>query len=212
MIEACLFDFDGTLTELTLDFSDLRGEVEKITMKYVPESFIRSLDNLYTLEMIYAMENRLGEAGSHFQGGGLCQAMRARGRRGDGKAGLSLYEGRAPMPCGKEDYRIGVMTRNCRAAVIRPSRIAAYVDAVATREDVSVVKPDPGHVMALLDSTRPHRPSEGPRHRRPPHRHPRGHGVRSSPPRAYSQEEPKGLLSRKPGPPSSSTTSERCRL
>ena len=38
MIEACLFDFDGTLTELTLNFSDMRGEVERIALKYVADS------------------------------------------------------------------------------------------------------------------------------------------------------------------------------
>ncbi len=47
MIEACLFDFDGTLTELTLDFSGLRGEVGKNTLKYVPESVVRALEDLY---------------------------------------------------------------------------------------------------------------------------------------------------------------------
>ena len=43
------------------------------------------------------------------------------------------------------------MTRNCRAAIEKAfPDMDVYVNAVATREDVSAVKPHPAHVMALL--------------------------------------------------------------
>ena len=151
MIEACLFDFDGTLTELTLDFSDLRGEVEKIALKYVADSLVRGLGDLYIVEMIYAIENHLGSLGKLFREEAF---IRLRDLEVEGAQGKAVYPyvRKVLRALRKKGILIGIMTRNCRAAIGRvfPDMLA-YVDAVATREDVAVVKPDPGHVMAILD-------------------------------------------------------------
>jgi phosphoglycolate phosphatase len=150
MIKASLFDFDGTLTELTLDFVDLRAEVEKIVLKYVPESLVRTFDGLYILEMIYAVESHLGRARLDFREetfGKLCE-LEVEGA--DGK-NVYPYTRDVLRDLRKKGVRIGVVTRNCRAAVekVFPD-IAAYVDVVAAREDVPVVKPHPGHIAAVL--------------------------------------------------------------
>ncbi len=42
MIKGIIFDFDGTLTELTIDFSFVRGEIEKVARRYVGDEEIRS--------------------------------------------------------------------------------------------------------------------------------------------------------------------------
>ena len=67
MFKAAIFDFDGTLIELTLDFSDLRRHVERLALSYVPEGFIRGLDGIYMLEMIDEVEKELGATGVAFR-------------------------------------------------------------------------------------------------------------------------------------------------
>ena len=67
MFRAAIFDFDGTLIELTLDFSDLRRHVERLALTYVPRAFIRGLDSLYMLEMIDEVEEKLGGPGAAFR-------------------------------------------------------------------------------------------------------------------------------------------------
>lgn len=150
MIEASLFDFDGTLTELTLDFSGMRAEVEKILLKHVPEPVVRTFDDLYILEMIYALEDRLGPAGPRLRKETF---DRLREIEVEGAGGKSVYPyTRGVLRALRErGLRIGVVTRNCRAAIDRVfPDIEAYVDAVAAREDVPVVKPHPGHITAAL--------------------------------------------------------------
>lgn len=150
MIEACLFDFDGTLAPLTLDFTGMREEVEKIALSYVPVSLLRGLDNLYTLEMIRAVQDYLGPSGSSFRDEAFARLCELEVEAADGKV-LYDYTRDVLGTLRKGGLRIGVVTRNCRAAIkkVFPD-IEIYVDAVATREDVTAVKPDPAHILAIL--------------------------------------------------------------
>jgi phosphoglycolate phosphatase len=51
----------------------------------------------------------------------------------------------------EEGVRIGIVTRNCRAAVGRIlERNALPHDVLLTRDDVELVKPDPEHLLAAL--------------------------------------------------------------
>ena len=52
---------------------------------------------------------------------------------------------------GRRSIRTGVVTRNCRAAVIKTfSDIELYCQAVLTRDDAYRVKPHPENLMAAL--------------------------------------------------------------
>jgi len=67
MIRAAIFDFDGTLTPLTLDFSLLRAKVEETAREYVDESVLASQSDQYILEMIHAVADTLAEEGPRFR-------------------------------------------------------------------------------------------------------------------------------------------------
>ena len=97
MIEAVIFDFDGTLTELTLDFGEIRGEIEKIAQKFVSHAADAGLDNLYILEMISHVEGMIDEAGPRFRREASPGFARWRSKRPTAR-NLSLREGRAPHP------------------------------------------------------------------------------------------------------------------
>ncbi len=120
--------------------------------------------------MIYAIENLLGSRGNLSGRRPLsgCAIWRSKGRR----VRLSiLIRERFFGSCGKRGILIGIMTRNCRAAIRRVfPDMAAYVDAVATREDVPLVKPDPG-TSWRYSTPRRHGPLEGLPRGRPSHRY-----------------------------------------
>jgi phosphoglycolate phosphatase len=159
MIEACLFDFDGTLTELTLDFSEMRKEVEKIILRYIPEDLVRTFDNLYILEMIYEVERHLGPEGPSLRKEAFARLEELEVEGSDGK-GPYPYTKSVLESLQKRGLHIAVVTRNCKAAVkkVFPD-VEAYADVVAAREDVSVVKPHPGHILAALGLLRHSHPS-----------------------------------------------------
>jgi phosphoglycolate phosphatase len=150
MIKAVVFDFDGTLTGLTLDFGNMRKEVESIAATYLPAASLKPFSDLYTLEMIGEVEKILARKGTAFR-------QDAFNRLRDLE--IAAAAGKEPYPYTRDVLRvlrgkgikIGVMTRNCRDAlkVVFPD-IESYVDAIVTREDVRQVKPDPRHVSTVL--------------------------------------------------------------
>jgi phosphoglycolate phosphatase len=150
MLRAVIFDFDGTLTELTLDFGALREAVEAIAARYVPAGTLRSLDGLYILEMIDALEGLIGDGGASFRKEALDLLRDMEVEAASGKE-VYPYTREVLDALRREGLLIGVVTRNCTAAVERVfPDIRRYVDAVATRDDVREVKPEPAHVGAIL--------------------------------------------------------------
>lgn len=63
MIKGVVFDFDGTLTELTLDFPDMRENLDRLISKRIPREISREYEGLLMLEKIAAVEERLGHEG-----------------------------------------------------------------------------------------------------------------------------------------------------
>jgi phosphoglycolate phosphatase len=151
-ITTILFDFDGTLATLNIDFASMRENILALIGDYniSPESY----KNLFVLEMI--------EAG---------RKMIARSHRGDGDDFLNsaltlvrnmeieaaergkLIEGVETMLKRLRERGIstGIVTRNCLDAVQRifPD-VNNYCGAVITREFTERVKPHPDHIRLAL--------------------------------------------------------------
>jgi phosphoglycolate phosphatase len=152
-IEAVLFDFDGTLVHLNIDFAQMRADVEAVLPRYGLSTEGKS--SLYTLEFI---EERVEELTSR-DGEETAAAFRQ-----DVEAAMVAIEMAAadtaeihpgvPGLLGKlreRGIKIGIVTRNCRAAVERILRNDALAhDALLTRDDVEAVKPAPDHLLAAL--------------------------------------------------------------
>ncbi len=152
-IEAVLFDFDGTLVHLNIDFGRMRADVEAILPRYG-----LSADNKasrYTLELI----DECAQALTTRNGGEVAAAFRR-----DAAAALVAIEMEAAeaaqvhpgVPELLEQLRergikVAIVTRNCRAAVERIlAKNRLPYDALLTRDDVTAVKPDPEHLLAAL--------------------------------------------------------------
>ncbi len=151
-ISAVIFDFDGTLTPLTLNFSDLRAEVEALAQQYVDTPVINNLSHLYVVEMIYELERLLGHAGAEFRRRAF---ERLAVLETEGARDKELY-GYTREVLGRlraRGIKVAIITRNCADAVriVFPD-MDVYVDSVVTRDDVDRVKPHPNHVAKVLST------------------------------------------------------------
>jgi phosphoglycolate phosphatase len=151
MIRAIVFDFDGTLTELTLDFTSMRNKLKELVLNYVSPEIMREFNGLLMLELIYAVENRLEQRGLAFRDRAFRLLREIEVEAADGKE-VYPYTREILRLLREMGMKLGVMTRNCEGAVrkVFPD-IDQCVDAVVAREHVLVVKPDPSHPRAVLD-------------------------------------------------------------
>ncbi len=151
MIKGVIFDFDGTLTELALDFGGMRDALVKSLLGYVTEETLRELGGLLMLEMIYAVEKKVGHRGAALRKETFAVLRDIEVATATGKD-VFPYTRPTLRSLRRIGVKLGVMTRNCAEAVrkIFPD-IDTYVETVVSREDVAVVKPDPSHARAVLD-------------------------------------------------------------
>ncbi len=151
-MEAVIFDNDGTLVELNIDFGIMREGVEAFLADYGIEP--EGLKGLYVLEMIDEATRRISEqdpsegASFYHRSHELVTEHEVRAAK-EGRilpgviSMLSLLGGKG--------VKIGVITRNCHKAVktVFPE-IERYCDIFIPRDDVTRVKPHPHHVALAL--------------------------------------------------------------
>ena len=156
MIKGVIFDFDGTLTELTLDFGHLRTEIEKVARRYVGDDDIKSQEGQYVIEMIYGVEGRLVEQVDAFRREAFVRLRELEMEASRGKDVYS-YTRDVLRRLREKGIKIGVITRS-HVDVLKlvfPD-IASYVETIVTRDEVREVKPHPNHgseVLRLLGIT-----------------------------------------------------------
>jgi len=148
-----IFDFDGTLAALNVDFKAMRsGVLERIRSRGLPPE---PFENLFALEMITEAREVLSvsdpsqaelfsnEAFDFIRGIEVTSAREGR-----------VFEGVPDMLLAlrKRQIATAVLTRNCRDAVktMYPD-IEGHVDMLMTRDDVDRVKPDPLHLLTVLE-------------------------------------------------------------
>jgi phosphoglycolate phosphatase len=154
-IEAVLFDFDGTLVDLNIDFDRMRRDVEAL----LPEHGLPTEGNehLYTLELIREGASTLVAQ----EGAAAAEAFRRAAHAAivavelDAAANAEIHTGVPELMrrLQQRGLKIGIVTRNCRAAV---ERILGHStlphDVLVTRDDVDQVKPHPEHLTTALRS------------------------------------------------------------
>lgn len=160
MRDTFLFDLDGTLVTMELDFAQIRKEVDYILVdKGYPQelldykkSVLETIDSAVT----YLQENGLTwkelkkEVDTYLEKTELEAASRAVLLEGAKDILVTLKE---------KKKKVGIITRNNRRValnVLKKSGLSPYVDIVLARDDVDNVKPHPDHVVKAvekLDST-----------------------------------------------------------
>jgi phosphoglycolate phosphatase len=148
--QAVLFDFDGTLVHITIDFEAMRNAPLAVIARYgeTPDG------GKWTLEIVEAVRDRLARKdpalAAQFQREALASIEAIE---------LEAAERAEPLPTVVSTLQwlkahgiaVGIVTRNCRAAVLNVlERSGLVVDALFSRDDVEHVKPHPGHLLAAL--------------------------------------------------------------
>jgi phosphoglycolate phosphatase len=153
-LRGIVFDFDGTLAKLNIDFPRMRQEVVDWISNYNVPLSDNALKDLFVLEMINAgiilvSQYQPGKevefiAGAHER---IAHLEIEAARKG------SLFDGTRELLQALRTTAIktGVITRNCLSAVqlLFPD-IHQYTHAVITREQTPYVKPHPEHLLMIL--------------------------------------------------------------
>jgi phosphoglycolate phosphatase len=154
-LRAVVFDFDGTLAKLNIDFSRMRQEVLDLIaacgISRLPDNF----RDLPVLELIAAGAVLASQRKTGGKSAFLTQAYASiSGVEIEAAQRGALFHGTRELlrSLHRQGVKTGVITRNCLAAVqtLFPD-IDGYVQTVITREQTPRVKPDPGHLMMALD-------------------------------------------------------------
>jgi phosphoglycolate phosphatase len=150
--DAMVFDFDGTLAVLNLDFGDMRQRVLALAAGrgLAPDT----LRDMYILEMIdYATALLRCQLGNHAEAFYHDAHQVLQDIEVEAAQSSRLLPGVPELLETLRQRRIGVgiVTRNCTAAVrvIFP-HLDSYCQAFLARDHVTQVKPHPGHLQAAL--------------------------------------------------------------
>lgn len=142
-IRAVIFDFDGTLTPLTLDFSLLRSRVEDLAREYVDQRAIDRQRDQYIIEMVYSINDEIDQGTSAFRDRAFRELDRLEIEASRNKD-LYPYTRGVLTRLKSRDVRIGIITRSSVPVIhtIFPD-VFDYIDHIVTRDDTRYVKPDP---------------------------------------------------------------------
>ena len=152
-VKAMVFDFDGTLAVLTIDFGLMKGRVLEWMKTFgIGEERFQERYLLEIIEEVYhllAKEQNPSEAERFYHGS----------HRILKEVEIEAAEGGRLIPGSKEmlgwlrhkGMKVGIVTRNCEDAVRRVfPEIDAYCDVFVSRDGVKKVKPHPDHLTAVL--------------------------------------------------------------
>jgi phosphoglycolate phosphatase len=152
-IAAVVFDFDGTLAELTIDFMLMKRRIAALAGAFLgqpPET-----DSLPALEWLDLLAGEVGAADSalglelHTRGRLLITSMELEAA---GRGRLFPFARRVLAGLSARGLATAVITRNCTAAVKRlVPDIESLCGCFLARDSVPRPKPDPGHVLSACE-------------------------------------------------------------
>ena len=155
-INAIIFDFDGTLAVLNIDFSSLRKKILDLIIYYgIREEMIQEH---YVLEIIDEVYQILGERNPSSAEAFYRESHQTlhEVEMSAAKKGNLIPGTRATLErLRKNGIKVGIVTRNCEDAVreVFPD-IDNLCDVFVSRNSVKKVKPHPDHLTQVLDSLR----------------------------------------------------------
>ena len=152
-IESFVFDFDGTLALLRLDFAEMKMRLNLLAVRCFgqspPEPFLPVLEWVAWLD---GSIRQSGGDGGEFRQKALSLIVQMELQAA---AGGALFPFTRPILRALKDRgaKTAIITRNCEAAVrlVFPD-ISDHCCAFFSRDHVSSPKPDPAHLIRALDS------------------------------------------------------------
>jgi len=157
ILQGMVFDFDGTLAHLTIDFDEMRREAASLAEDYL--NFRPGPDKAPVLEWI----EQIGLTISGEKGAGREKALEFREKclemiqeielRAAEKGELFDYTRPLLARLSENGVSTAIITRNCSRAVriVFPD-IGDYCPCLLARDQTKRVKPDPAHLREALKS------------------------------------------------------------
>lgn len=150
-IDAVLFDFDGTLVNIKIDFVRMRQDVLSLGVEYG----VSPKSDIYVLEAIDEIFNTLLAKD---------EILASKFKKKAEQILIDIELDAVPTSIcypnadktleilKNKGIKVGIVTRNCRLAVLKTSEKAGFIyDVLLTRDDVQKVKPDPQHLWDALN-------------------------------------------------------------
>lgn len=155
-IDTIVFDFDGTLAELRLDFSEMKRRLAQLAepfLGYRPEpGTLPALEWLSVLAGEVRPRDGSNGEGLVRAGQALILEMEMEAAR---QGRLFHYVRHMLNGLRRSGIRLAIITRNCQPAVATTfPDWSCHCDCLLTRDQVAVVKPDPDHLLQALDALR----------------------------------------------------------
>ncbi len=153
-IRAILFDLDGTLVESPIGFDEMKRRVLALARQFGVDATPWS--PWPTLEIVARVREALG-----CESGDAAARFAVSANQAIIAVEMDAAQDAAPIPgvpemlrsLDAQGYAVGIVTRNCRAAVERAlARQPLACRALLTRDDVAHVKPDPRHLTDALEA------------------------------------------------------------
>ena len=153
-IRAVIFDFDGTLAVLNIDFSVMRERIFDLMKRYdVQEDTIQEKYLLEIIDEVYQTlwEKNPSGAETFYQGAHeILHEIEMKAA----EAGKLIPGTEATLKSlRRKGINIGIITRNCEDAVrkVFPD-INDFCDVFVSRNSVKKVKPHPDHLTCVMES------------------------------------------------------------
>jgi phosphoglycolate phosphatase len=151
--QAILFDFDGTLAP-NLDLADMRRQIAAMAAATQTPADVYA--DLYIVEIITATSAWMRGQNQHKQADEFEAASHQRIIDIEVAAAQTtnlFSQARSKLTAlRQQNIKLGIVTRNCRAAVLQMCPdLDDYVDALHARDDTVHLKPDVRHLQANLD-------------------------------------------------------------
>ncbi|MGV8074525.1 MAG: HAD family hydrolase [Syntrophobacteraceae bacterium] len=151
--QSIVFDFDGTLAELRLDFGEMKRRLGSLAREYLHVLPPSSLPALEWVELLVAAvrdsNNTMAEE-LHLRSQALIFEMEVEAARSG-----SLFSFTKPIlrDLACSGINVAIITRNCEKAVrlVFPD-IDDFSSSFLARDHVPRVKPDPDHLLRALHS------------------------------------------------------------
>lgn len=153
-IKAIVFDFDGTLAVLNIDFSSMRERVFGLVKHYgVAEELVGERYVLEIIDEVYQIlckKNPSNAEDFYRKGHQILHEIEMKAAE---KGSLIPGTEETLENLRRKKIKVGIITRNCEDAVRKVfPKINDFCDAFVSRNLVKKVKPHPDHLTYAMDS------------------------------------------------------------
>jgi len=152
-LKSIVFDFDGTLAELHLDFPAMKRQIRALAQEYFDHSLpVPTAPALEWLEsLVSSLQASDAPAASELENraAALIKDIELEAAY---RGSLFPFTRSILQALGQEGIKIAIITRNCEEAVriVFPD-LDQYCGGFLARDHVRRVKPDPDHLLCALE-------------------------------------------------------------